>query len=78
MKITIQDLQQLQEKDKCTPVLRGCTNEQCYCTGACKQVIGYWQNGVYTPLPKSNGIDKLETQYTYNRERFNDIANGRD
>ena len=28
-------------EDKRTPILRGCQNEICFCTGKCKEIIGY-------------------------------------
>lgn len=31
------------EEDKRVPILRGCPNEQCFCTGRCKEVIGYYE-----------------------------------
>ena len=40
----------LQNKDKRINVERGCPNSQCFCTGKCKEIIGYWENGVYTNL----------------------------
>lgn len=27
--------------DSKVPIYRGCQNEVCYCTGACKEIIGY-------------------------------------
>ena len=40
----------LQNRDKRINVERGCPNSQCFCTGKCKEIIGYWENGVYTNL----------------------------
>lgn len=30
-----------QQEDKRIPIYRGCGNEMCFCTGACKEIIGY-------------------------------------
>ena len=35
-------------------VERGCPNEQCFCTGKCKEIVGYWENGIYTDLGKTS------------------------
>lgn len=34
-------LSDLIQKSEDTPIYKGCRNETCYCTGACKKVIGY-------------------------------------
>lgn len=78
MKITIQELRQLQDKNREIPVLRGCTNEQCFCTGTCKQIIGYYKNGEYTPLPKSDGVTPLSTQYNWSGTMSKTITEGKD
>lgn len=31
------------EQDKKTPIFRGCKNQTCFCTGKCKEVIGYME-----------------------------------
>ena len=33
------------EKKTRVPILRGCKNKECFCTGACKEVIG-WRNAL--------------------------------
>ena len=35
-------------------VEKGCPNAQCFCTGKCKEVIGYWENGNYIDLGKTS------------------------
>ncbi len=32
-----------QEKDKRITIYRGCSNETCFCTGRCKEIIGYYE-----------------------------------
>lgn len=32
-------LKEFQEEK--VPILKGCGNRQCFCTGACKEVVGY-------------------------------------
>ena len=46
----------LQNRDKRINVERGCPNSQCFCTGKCKEIIGYWENGIYTNLGNNNLI----------------------
>jgi hypothetical protein len=35
-------------------VERGCPNKQCFCTGKCKEIVGYWENGNYIDLGKTS------------------------
>lgn len=30
-----------QQRDNKVPVYKGCPNQQCFCTGACREIIGY-------------------------------------
>jgi hypothetical protein len=30
-----------QEKPNMVPVYRGCSNNECFCTGKCREIIGY-------------------------------------
>lgn len=40
------------------PILRGCKNRQCFCTGKCREIIGYEENYVeISNLKKSSNID---------------------
>ncbi len=32
-----------QEKDKRIPIYRGCSNSTCFCTGKCKEIVGYYE-----------------------------------
>lgn len=42
-----------------TPVLRGCPNGQCFCTGKCREIIGYRDvHGVFHSIPEND--DKYE------------------
>ena len=42
-------LKQIMSGDK-IPVERGCNNKDgCFCTGKCKEVIGYYINGKFVP-----------------------------
>lgn len=31
----------IDNKSNKTPIYKGCDNKQCFCTGACKEIIGY-------------------------------------
>lgn len=35
----LNDLNKLNEKS--VPILRGCPNSQCFCTGKCKEIVAY-------------------------------------
>ena len=35
-------------EDNKKPILRGCNNKQCFCTGKCKEIVGYENRVVYT------------------------------
>lgn len=59
-----------QKKDEKIPILKGCkASEQggCFCTGECKKVIGYWENGVYTSL--ENNTLNQNTNELFNNKR---------
>lgn len=52
----------LENKNKRINVEKGCLAAQfggCFCTGECKKIIGYWENGVYTSLNNDNLNQKL-------------------
>lgn len=47
----------LQNRNKRINVEKGCKAAEfggCFCTGECKKIIGYWENGIYTSLNNDN------------------------
>ena len=47
------DILEAKKFDKRINIERGCKAAEfggCFCTGECKKIIGYWENGVYTNL----------------------------
>jgi len=43
MKSIIYNAVKEQEKDKRIPIYRGCSNGTCFCTGRCRDIIGYYE-----------------------------------
>lgn len=40
------------DKNKAIPILRGCKNKQCFCSGKCQEVVGYVEKGnIINPYP---------------------------
>lgn len=53
----------LQNRDKRINVERGYKAAEfggCFCTGECKKIIGYWENGVYRSLNNNSLIQHNE------------------
>ncbi len=46
-------LDRIQSGEK-IPVERGCSNKVCFCTGVCKQIIGWYVDGKFVPDPNAN------------------------
>lgn len=67
--MTLKQLTDLQERNKRTPIIIGCDSEQCFCTGRCKDIVGYWENGVYTPVV-SNPLSSIEN-YRLSENKYN-------
>lgn len=42
----------LKENENKVPIYKGCPNHQCFCTGECKEIIGYREK---TNLEKMSG-----------------------
>jgi len=65
---TLLDILQCRKSNKRMPVQRGCTTTSdfggCYCDGRCKDIIGYYENGVYTK------IEENELQQTKKNNSF--------
>lgn len=54
-------------------VQRGCTatsdSSGCFCTGRCRDIIGYYENGVYTQIEEN----ELQQTRKINKIRYNNF-----
>ncbi len=65
--ISLQDLNEIQKPNNTIAVTRGCQNKTCFCSGKCKEVVGYLKDGKYEPVtggsnPNVNGFQKKDKQ----------------